>query len=60
MNKDRAYFARRAAEESAAAVKATHPKVRAAHLEMAKLYEQRLSELADHAGPSGVRLVGAA
>jgi hypothetical protein len=60
MNEDRAYYVRRVAEERAAAIRAEHPNARAAHLEMARLYDERLSAMADGAGPASIRLVGAA
>lgn len=36
---DLAYFAKRASQETAAAVKARHPKARLAHLKMAQRYD---------------------
>lgn len=55
MENDRGYYMRRAAEERAAALKAAHPKARAAHLEMAAAYDERLSAIA--AAERGVHLV---
>ena len=45
MERDAVYYRRRLAEEKSAAIHATHPKVRAVHLEMAAGYEQRLAAL---------------
>ncbi|MFL6752752.1 MAG: hypothetical protein ACJ8D5_09895 [Sphingomicrobium sp.] len=39
MESDTVYFARRASEERAAAMKAPHPAARAAHLDMAARYD---------------------
>ena len=44
MSRDMEYFRRRAAEERIAAMQAAHPKVREAHLEMARMYEDRMTE----------------
>jgi hypothetical protein len=46
---DRDYFARREAEESSAAERATG-KARDAHLHMARLYRERLEKLRDGNG----------
>lgn len=48
MELDRVYFARRAAEEKAAAMRAAHPSARSAHLDLAARY----SDLAEHIGHS--------
>lgn len=40
MESDSAYFARRAANERVAAMKAAHPTARQAHLELAKRYDE--------------------
>lgn len=40
MESDTVYFARRASEERAAAMKASHVTARQAHLEMAQRYEE--------------------
>ena len=46
MGRDAEYFRRRAKEERVAALKAAHPKVRDAHVEMARLYDERLEAIA--------------
>lgn len=43
MDNDAVYYRRRLAEEKAAAIHAPHPQARAAHLEMAARYEERLA-----------------
>jgi hypothetical protein len=49
MERDAAYFTRRANEERAAAMRAAHPTARKAHLEMAERYRERSAALT--AGP---------
>lgn len=46
MANDLSYFQRRASQEKAAALRATHPRARQAHLEMAKRYEGLIRGLA--------------
>lgn len=46
MTNDTSYFTRRAREERLAADQATHPDVRARHLEFAAAYEHRLRVIA--------------
>ena len=41
MDNDKAYFARRAAEERAAAERTSDPRVKGIHLELADEYERR-------------------
>ena len=60
MESDRTYFLRRAAAERAAAISAAHPMARAAHLEMARRYEERLNELAAADGRPDLKLVDVA
>lgn len=43
MSKNADYFRRRAAKERVAAMKAAHSKVREAHLEMARLYDEKVA-----------------
>ncbi len=43
MERDAEYFRRRAKEERVAALKAAHPKVREAHVELARLYDEKLA-----------------
>ena len=45
MERDAVYFARRLAEEKAAAIHAVHPRAREAHLERSARYEERLNAL---------------
>ena len=45
MDNDAVYYRRRLAEEKAAAIHAPHPQARAAHLEMAARYEERLASV---------------
>lgn len=59
METDRVYWNRRANEEREAAIKAAHPKVRQAHLEMAKGYDERLAAMTASA-PADVTLIGVA
>jgi hypothetical protein len=47
MEGDRAYFIRRAAEERAAAVSATHPDARRSHFEMADRYDDLAMNIGD-------------
>jgi len=51
MESDRIYFARRAAEEKAAAMRTAHPNARSAHLDLAARY----GDLAEHIGRSDRR-----
>lgn len=44
MRKDREYVRRRAMQEREAALKATHPKARQLHLELAKRLESQIGE----------------
>ena len=46
MGRDIEYFRRRASEERVAAMKAAHPKVREAHVELARLYDEKLAVIA--------------
>jgi hypothetical protein len=45
MESDRLYYARRAVQERAAALRSTHSRVRQVHLQMAAAYEERLVEI---------------
>ena len=45
MGRDTEYFRRRANDERVAAMKAAHPKVREAHLEMARMYDDKLAAI---------------
>lgn len=54
MERDTEYYRRRASDERVAAMKAAHAKVREAHLEMARLYDEKLSAIAS--GEQSVRL----
>lgn len=47
MNADAHYFARRASEERAAAMQSPHLKARAAHLEMARRYQDLADAITD-------------
>ena len=60
METDLAYYRRRASQEGAAAQAALHPNVRAIHLEMKRLYEQRACAIAGRPAPSPAHLVTAA
>jgi|KBSMisStandDraft_5_1062788.scaffolds.fasta_scaffold09459_4 hypothetical protein len=60
MENDRVYYSRRATEEREAALKAVHPKVRQAHLELAKSYDERLAKMASSASSANVDLIGVA
>ena len=46
MGRDTDYFRKRATEERVAAMKAAHPKAREAHVEMARLYDEKLAAVA--------------
>ena len=46
MERDAEYFRRRANEERVAAMKAAHSNVREAHVEMARLYDEKLAAIA--------------
>ena len=48
MESDRAYFARRAAEEKEAAMRAAHPSARAPHLELAARYDDLAHHIEHH------------
>lgn len=48
MESDVAYFSRRANEERAAAMKATHPQARQSHLELAERYAELAGAIASH------------
>jgi len=50
MESDRAYFMRRAAEERAAAVSASHPGARRSHIEMADRYDELATAMGDYEG----------
>ena len=54
MERDAEYFRRRANEERVAAMKDAHPRVREAHVEMARLYDEKLAAIA--AAPQEVPL----
>ncbi|HEX6072589.1 MAG TPA: hypothetical protein VFY95_06255 [Sphingomicrobium sp.] len=60
MESDRLYFARRAVQERAAAMRSEHPRVRQAHLEMAATYEERLVEIGKRERDAGIHLVDVA
>jgi hypothetical protein len=45
MGRDTEYYRKRANEERVAAMKAAHPKVREAHVEMARLYDEKLAAI---------------
>ena len=45
MERDTEYYRRRASEERIAAMKAAHAKVREAHVEMARLYDEKLAAI---------------
>ena len=46
MGRDTDYFRRRANAERVAAMKAAHPKVREAHIELARMYDEKLAATA--------------
>lgn len=60
MEGDAAYYSRRAREERAASLSATHPNARQAHRTMADAYDLRLSEMAFDDRRSAIHLVSAA
>ena len=60
MDSDAVYYRRRLAEEKAAAIHAPHPRARAAHLEMAARYEERLSALEADSVQDPIQLVDVA
>ena len=60
MDRDAIYYRRRLAEEKAAAIHASHPAARAAHLEMAARYEERLIDLEAGADQTPLHLVDVA
>jgi hypothetical protein len=60
MENDRVYFGRRAGEERLAAMKAAHPRVRQAHLEMAARYDERLAVLVSSEKVAGANLTSVA
>jgi hypothetical protein len=60
MKADLIYYARRSAEEKAAAAEARDPRVRDAHLEFARSYDQRISTINAEQRRSEMRLVSAA
>lgn len=60
MDNDAVYYRRRLAEEKAAAIHAPHPQARAAHLELAARYEERLASTEGTAEPGPVHLVDVA
>jgi hypothetical protein len=60
METDRAYFRRRASEEHAAALKASDDRVRKAHRELAKGYDERLAQLGSSHAAAAPDLIGAA
>ena len=54
MGRDHEYYRRRANDERVAAMKAAHPKVREAHIELARMYDEKLAATA--AGDQSVPL----
>jgi hypothetical protein len=60
MESEGTYCSRRAQEEREAAMKASHPKARQAHLELAETYEGRSRAVAANLRRSAMRLVSAA
>lgn len=62
METDLVYYRRRAAEEAAAAAVAEHVNVKQVHLELARLYAERVVTLESQREPArtGLRLVTAA
>jgi hypothetical protein len=60
MDVDLAYYRRRQAEELAASRSAVNPAVRAAHNELARLYDDRIASLETRAHGVDIRLVSAA
>ncbi len=53
---DAGYFARRASEEKAAAMKAIHPSARQAHLEIAERFQELARSISDHERALGLDL----
>ena len=60
MESDRLYFARRAVQERAAAMRSEHPRVRQVHLEMAMRYEELLVAIGRREREAGIHLVDVA
>ena len=60
MRDDVHYFAARAQEERAAAMRCVHLKARAAHLEMARLYQARVDAMMRSSSLIGGQFAGAA
>lgn len=60
MEVDLAYYRRRQAEEQAATRLAGNPAARAAHDELARLYDDRIAALEESARVPGLHLVDAA
>ncbi len=60
MEADLAYFRRRSAEETAAAIAAAHIHVRHVHLELAKRYDALVTNLEAQQRRASIRLVSAA
>ena len=54
MESDAVYFGRRAKEERAAAMKATDPRAREAHLELAGRYDELATAISSHLQTVGV------
>lgn len=64
MERDVVYFGRRAQEERIAAMKASHPTARRAHLDMAARYEEFATEIGSRqqgmeSKPASINLVSA-
>lgn len=60
MEVDLTYYRRRQAEEQAATRRADNPAVRAAHGELARLYDDRITALEESARGPGLHLLDAA
>lgn len=60
MDNDRLYYARRAVQERAAAMRSTDPRVRHVHQELAARYEERLVEIGQQERDAGIHLVDVA
>jgi hypothetical protein len=60
METDLAYYKRRSAEETAAARAAPHSAVRAAHRELARLYDDKVASLEARSCSAPLSLVSAA
>jgi hypothetical protein len=60
MEADVSYYRRRAAEETRGAAASTDPHVQRIHLELARLYDQRLSKLEADERRAQLRIVDAA